>query len=104
MLRSVRFAISAVLATLGSSARAQTEGVSIVYNGEPSCPTRSAFVAQVQARTRLAALADERAARWRFEIRIVRERGRFAGRLQMVERGGRPTERSVSGEDCNEVA
>src|SRR5262249_29170838 len=95
---AVLFAFLSVAAPL----RAQVESVHLDYDASSGCPDRSAFVAEVTARTTRARFVDETPDVRSFKVAVRNQAERAVGSLvsNTAETGA---ERKVSGKTCAEV-
>jgi hypothetical protein len=81
---------------------AQEESVHLDYDAATACPNRSAFIAEVTARTARARFVDEGAGVRGFRVTIRTEGDRSTGAL-VSDSGQAGAERRVSGKTCTEV-
>jgi len=73
----------------------------IAYEAPEPCPKRAAFLAEIDARVMDSATSADVAS---ISVTIVEGAGRFRGQLLMSDSTGDRSTRSVSGDDCNQVA
>jgi hypothetical protein len=104
LLRHAGIVAASLLLSFSVRAADPQRPVRFDYEAEPTCPEPEAWVSSVLSRAPAArpAVADEPA--WTLRARIVREGGRFAGRLQVVTPGSVSDTRRFRGSSCEQVA
>jgi hypothetical protein len=104
-LRCLLTALPLAAGLLPSAAHADDkpgERVFLTYRADPSCPTRLAFEAQVEARTRRALWVRSTEGVRRYGVLIEKSGARFVGRLTIVSEEG-ASSREVPSALCSEV-
>lgn len=77
--------------------------VLLTYLAPPECPSRKAFVEQLEARRVGVSLTDDPLSTRRVSVTVVAEAGQFVGRLQFDDDAGTAAMRSVQAGHCEEA-
>src|SRR5262249_41943880 len=103
---TLRFAgLLALIASFPSIARAQmaTEAIRVEFSAPKGCPTESAFVAEIEARTARARIVRSGDAVRSFIVTVREEQGRSVGDLVIVDPRTSTATRRLGGASCAEV-
>ena len=77
--------------------------VFVDYSGHSGCPDQSAFIEQLQLRSRKIEVTGTEAGSWRFVVFIEPEGSGSRGTLRIIDPASRASERVVSAATCGEI-